>query len=96
MGINCNGACTTTCTTACVGCSTMCAMSAEGHPYRSGRGNTSESSGVSVEISGTNNEKIKSIQTECSACGAQAEIRQMGYLFIKECPYCGKKEIISV
>lgn len=87
-GISCNGECTTTCHTACSGCSTMCAYTAEKpeHIMLSSAGETSM----------TDNEKIKSIPTECSACGAQAEIRPMGFLFIKECPYCKKKEVISI
>ena len=84
MGIDCSG----TCSAACSGCSTMCAYTAEKPEHI-----TLSSAG---EASMTDDEKIKSIPTECSACGAQAEIRQMGFLFIKECPYCKKKEVISI
>lgn len=84
MGIDCNG----TCLAACFGCSSMCAYTAE-NPERS------MLSGA-MEASMTDDEKIKSIPTECSACGAQAEIRPMGFLFVKECPYCKKKEVISI
>lgn len=84
MGIDCSG----TCSAACFGCSSMCAYTAESPKH-----NMFSSAG---EAALTDDEKIKSISTECSACGAQAEIRQMGFLFIKECPYCKKKEVISI
>lgn len=90
MGYSCKG----TCYAACYGCSDMCAFSAGEHPY--GYSIMGGTSGVSNETPDTNNEKIKNIPTECRSCGAQAEVSQMGFLFIKKCPYCGRKEVISI
>lgn len=84
MGICCNGACS--------GCATMCAYSAEYH-NSSGCSSMDETSSTTSDVV---NEKIKSIPTECSSCGAQTEVKQMGFLYIKECPYCGRKEVVSI
>ena len=90
MGIDCNGTCSTT----CFGCSTMCAYYAEYH-ISSGCSSMDETSSATSDAV---DEKIKSIPTECSSCGAQTEVKQMvrGFLYIKECPYCGRKEVVSI
>lgn len=83
MGYSCEGTCYAACTD-------MCAFSAGEHPY--GYSIMGGTSGVSNETPDTNNEKIKNIQTECSSCGAQAEISQMGFLFIKNAHIAEEKK----